>query len=193
MAPAAHSPCMDNDTDTGSLMSRITFDSADVDAPMHGSLSPVMWAFAREAQRLMPEELAATPAWAHAVSGVIGSLSPDDEQKRTSLVVEWLWATVLQRVQPHADDKGFGPSWSKMTEQRTWRQAEATSHYLDTIDFPAAKLAYSASYVFPVAEPATAEFVAEIADMSSQIVDGWAAFDPAALLQRLVDVTASRR
>lgn len=171
-------------------MNRITFDSADV--PMHGSMSPVMWAFAREAQRLMPEELAASPAWARAVSGVIGSLSPDDEQKRTNLVVEWLWVTVMPRVQPHADRHGFGPSWSLMTEQRTWRQAEATSHYLDDIDFPAAKLAYAASYVFPVAEPATAEFVAEIADMATQIIDGWSAFDPAALLQRLVDVTASR-
>jgi len=192
MATAAHSPCMDNaDTDTGSLMNRITFDPADIDAPMHGSMSPALWAFARKAQQFMPEELSATPAWAHAVSGVVGRSSPDDEQKRTSLVVEWMWATVLPLVQPHADRQGFGSSWSLMTERRTWRQAEATSNGIEDIDFPTAKLAYAASYVFAVAEPATIEFVVEIADTASQIVDGWAAFDPAALLQKLVDVTAA--
>jgi len=52
----------------------------------------------------------------------------DKEQERLEVLLEWVWGTVLPKLQPMADNNGFGDKWRTMCEKRTFAAAEAAAY-----------------------------------------------------------------
>ena len=74
----------------------------------------------------MPVSLHDSDTWqqlvAKAAEGDRGDV--ENEAKRVKLVMGWLWDTVLQKMQGHADQRRIGPAWQQMRHQRTFTAAD---------------------------------------------------------------------
>lgn len=74
----------------------------------------------------MPVSLRDSDTWqqlvAKAAEGDRGDV--ENEAERVKLVMGWLWDTVLQKMQGHADQRGIGPAWQQMRHQCTFTAAD---------------------------------------------------------------------
>ena len=109
-------------------------------------------------QDAMPEAMRNSPEWLSLLPIAAGT-GRDHEAERATIIVDWMWGTVLPSLQPQADAGGYGAEWRTMCEQRTEKSAGEAAR----------------------AAEADAVAAAEAA--------AWESFAPADLLARLIAVT----
>jgi len=78
------------------------------------------------------------------------------EEERLAVLMDWLWDTVLPKLQPMADKLGFGLEWAAMCRKRTVAAAVAARAAADYAAVAAAVAARAAAYAAPYAAPAAA-------------------------------------
>ena len=80
-------------------------------------------------QNAMPNSMRNSVRWRKALSfveqGQVFGTKRIHEQERYAIIVDWMWGTVLPRLQLMADSNGFGPEWRRMTTERTAKAARA--------------------------------------------------------------------
>ena len=141
-------------------------------------MSEVIGRWVINVQDSMPDEMRNSDRWKILLPLAAGT-GREKEQERLALVLDWMWGTVLPTLQPLADEEGFGAEWKRMTEERT---AEAAAAAADAAADAAAAWAAEAAAWAAATEAATA--AAWVATDAGQ--DSWEAFDPCALLDRLI-------
>jgi len=105
----------------------------------------------------------------------------DKEEERLAVLMDWMWGTVLPKLQPIADNNGFGGEWQTMCEKRTYAAAYAA--------YAAAKAAVRVTYAaYHNASAAHAAHAAAYADVSIGLNDFWKAVDPIGVLERMIAV-----
>jgi hypothetical protein len=126
-------------------------------------------------QDAMPLDRLNGPRWREAILRAPGTgRDPVTEQARASIVLDWMWGTVLPQVQPLADQRGFGDAWRRMcedqTEEAAWAAwaaaAQAAEARASAAAIAAAEAAHGGAY---------------------DLVAFWDALDPETLLTRLID------
>ncbi len=118
----------------------------------------------------MPDAMRNSTEW-KALLPLAAGTGREHEAERAAIVLDWMWS-VLAYLQPLADAKGFGDAWRTMCIVKTASAATA------------------------VAEEcvATAKWAADIAEVAGRgSKKAWTAFDPCALLARLIQVDAGNR
>jgi hypothetical protein len=89
-------------------------------------MSLVIGRWVRRIQDAIPDTMRNGEQWKMLLPVAAGTgRDPDDERRRLSLVMEWLWETVLPSVQPVADRYGYGEEWRRMTTAKTVAAAAA--------------------------------------------------------------------
>jgi len=82
------------------------------------------------------------------------------EEERLAVLMDWLWDTVLPKLQPMADKLGFGLEWAAMCRKRTAAAADAARAAADYAAVAAAVAARAAAYAAPYAARAAARAAA---------------------------------
>lgn len=130
----------------------------------------------------------------------------EKEQERITIIITWLWESVLPTIQPFADLKGFGKEWQAMLNTRypeaaraacTARASRAVRAICDTSDI--ANIARAVDHAVEAANvaaeaavsgaeiPGTIAWTVELAIEAALSVDAvWANFDPYTLLNKLI-------
>ena len=143
-------------------------------------------------QDAMPDELRNSDEWRNLLPLAAGT-GREHEQERASIIMDWMWGTVLPQVQPLADERGYGAEWRTMTEQRTGAAAYDAATATTNADDPDA---YDATYAADAAANAAndpyATYAADAAANAAAYTGYtayatyWQAVDPCGLLGRLV-------
>jgi hypothetical protein len=150
-------------------------------------------------QDSMPDEMRNSDRWKSLLPLAAGT-GRDKEKERLAIILDWMWGTVLPTLQPLADKEGFGAEWKRMTEERTkaaakaaWAVAAAAKAAWAVAAARAAAGAEAAwvgawaaeAWAAWVAARAAANAAGEAARAAAG-KDSWEAFDPPALLDRLI-------
>jgi len=159
------------------------------------------------AQDAMPDDIRNSAAWRDLLPLAAGT-GRAHEAERMTMVLEWMWTTVLPTAQPSADDYGFGEAWREMCQTRTVAAARAAAdaaraYATDAaLATDAARAAYAtyatyATYAVYAAAADAAVYAANAADAAAYVAygdtaDAWHTFDPVGLLRRLIAVTDPR-
>lgn len=122
-------------------------------------MSPVIGRWIIGVQDAMPDEMRNSEAWRKLLPLAAGT-GRDKEVERVSIILDWMWSTVLPTLTPIAEKYGFVSEWAHMLTERTSEAARAARA-------AAAEAAWAAA-----ARAARA---------------AWETFNPVALLQKLVD------
>lgn len=126
-------------------------------------------------QDAMPEAMRNSPEWLSLLPIAAGT-GRDHEAERATIILDWMWGTVLPSLQPQADAGGYGAEWRTMCEQRTEKSARAAARA-------------AAWAVWAAASAAWAEASAAWAEEEAARAAAWESFAPADLLARLIAVT----
>src|ERR1700679_548770 len=71
-------------------------------------------------QDAMPDDLRNSLEWKDLLPLAAGTgRDPLLEQRRSALVLDWMWGTILPSIQPIADKHGFGVQWLSMCTEKT--------------------------------------------------------------------------
>lgn len=113
----------------------------------------------------------------------------DKEEERLEVLMDWMWGTVLPKLQPYADDNGFGDEWHKVCDERTETAAEAAEAAIYTADARFVEVA--ATYA-----AAAARFAADAAVYTADADrvyfikrnDFWQEVDTIGVLERMIAV-----
>jgi hypothetical protein len=146
-------------------------------------------------QDSMPDEMRNSDRWKSLLPLAAGT-GRAKEQERLAIILDWMWKTVLPTLQPLADKEGFGAEWKRMTEERTAAAAVAARAAATEVRAAAwAAEAAARAWAAWAAEAAAAAVAArawaavaarEAAWAARAGQDSWEAFDPPALLNRLI-------
>ena len=154
----------------------------------------------------IPSEMRNAPDWRALLPDAAGTgRDPETEGRRLDLIMDWMW-DALARVQPVADEGGFGEEWRTMCEKRT---AEATNEADEAacaalaanaaraaaraaddaaLAADAARSAWAADDPSLVADAARASACAALAaDTARAVAGARKALDPSGTLKRLID------
>lgn len=113
------------------------------------------------------------------------------EDQRLTIILDWMWSTVLPSLQPPATKKGFGDEWSRMTTEKTQAAAMASAAAARAAawaEMAAARAAARAEMAAAADAAAWAAAVAAAAADAAADAAAWDLFDPCGLLQKLVEV-----
>ena len=69
-------------------------------------------------QDAMPDTMRNSTEWKRLLPLAAGT-GREREQERLTIIMNWLWESVLPTVQPAADSGGYGEQWKEMLRQRT--------------------------------------------------------------------------
>jgi len=163
-------------------------------------------------QDVMPADIRNSPEW-RALLPLAAGTGRNLERERLTVILDWMWGTVLPVVQPVTDARGFGTEWGTMLTARTADAADAA--------WAAAYAAYVARAAARAAAGAAAEAAARAAaraaadaaraaagaaadaaaraaaraaaDAAGGAADAagesaWRTFDPVGLLAKLIEV-----
>ena len=97
------------------------------------------------------------------------------EEERLAVLMDWLWDTVLPKLQPMADKLGFGLEWAAMCRKRTVAAAVAARAAADYAAVAAAVAARAAAYAAPYAARAAARAAAAAAYAAGAAAAAYAA------------------
>ena len=75
-------------------------------------------------QDAMPDTMRNSTEWKRLLPLAAGT-GREREQERLTIIMNWLWESVLPAVQPAADSGGYGEQWKEMLRQRTAAAADA--------------------------------------------------------------------
>jgi hypothetical protein len=139
-------------------------------------MSEVIGRWIIKIQDSMPAELRNSARWRSLLPLAAGT-GREHEKERASIALAWMWGTVLPRLQPHADKRGFGDEWLAMTTQKTAAAAAAAA--AASYAFSASSAANAASYA---ADAATVSYASNASDL-------WGMIDPCGCLERMINVT----
>lgn len=89
-------------------------------------MSPVIGNWIIAVQDAMPEAMRNSAEWRRLLPLAAGT-GREHEGRRIELIIDWMWGTVLQSHQPHADAGGYGAKWRAMLEKRTKAAARAAA------------------------------------------------------------------
>lgn len=142
-------------------------------------MSPVVGRWIICVQDAMPSEIRNSAEW-RALLPLAAGTGRDHESERLSIVLDWMWGTVLPSMQSAADSRGFGAEWSAMLVQRSVEAAAATSA---AAGVTWAALAAAAASSAGAKAALAAAYVAEAAGEET-----WRTFDPIGVLRRLIAV-----
>ena len=142
-------------------------------------------------QDAMPNEIRNSKEYKALLPDMAGT-GREHEKERLSILLDWMWGTVLPQVQPIADKEGFGGEWKTMCEERTYNAASAAERAVSTASCyaPAASAAASASRAAnataSTARAAEAACCAVGSAVKASNGDNfWKAVDPISLLKRM--------
>jgi len=140
-------------------------------------------------QDAMPDDMRNSRRWKSLLPLAAGT-GRDHERERLTLILDWMWGTVLPTLQPLADKHGFGAQWQHMTTERTVAAAVAAADAAAAAEAwaDARAAAWAAAAWGARAEAAAGG--ARVAEAAADAADAWAweTFDPCALLERLINV-----
>ena len=88
-----------------------------------GCMSPVIGRWIIGTQDAMPDAMRNSDEWRDLLPLAAGT-GRLHEAERLALLMGWMWATVLPRLQPLADERGFSTEWLAMTTER-WRSKKS--------------------------------------------------------------------
>lgn len=159
-------------------------------------MSEVVGEWIIKVQDSMPSEIRNSPRWKSLLPLAAGT-GREAERERLSASLDWLWGTVLPLLQPVADKGGFGPQWTHMTAERTFRAAMAAAKAAPVVEAEAAAgwaarhAGWAAGWAAQAAAEAKAQpsvAVAEAAEAAkaAAALAAWDTFDPCAVLERLI-------
>jgi hypothetical protein len=149
-------------------------------------------------QDTMPSDLRNSAGWKSLLPLAAGT-GRSHEKKRLSIVMDWMWGTVLPALQQAAESGGYGDEWSRMTQERTydaayaakkaaWAAADAADAAADAAA-EADAAAYAAAYAAYAADAGRAARAAAYAAGAADGEDAaWQVFDPVSLLRQLINV-----
>ncbi|CAK9250004.1 unnamed protein product [Sphagnum jensenii] len=164
-------------------------------------------------QDAMTDDIRNSDRWRELLPRAAGT-GREHEQVRSSMILEWMWETVLPYLQPIADEDGYGDAWRAMCQERT---ADAAAKAADMAanaaplaartEVDAARAAtqagYAAAYTANAGYVAGAPHAAYAAAYAAKAVKAYAAsaayakawehFDPCTLLARLIAVSETER
>ena len=89
-------------------------------------MSAIIHAWVIPMQDSIPVERLNNPRWQRLIPFAAGT-GNNHETERLSIIMDWMWGTVLTQLQPLADENGFGAEWRHMTTARTKAAAEAAA------------------------------------------------------------------
>ena len=149
-------------------------------------MSEVIGRWIIKIQDSMPDEMRNSVEWKSLLPLAAGTgREKEKEKERLAIILDWMWGTVLPTLQPLADKEGFGAEWKSMTEERTAEAAaEAAARAAEAAVRAAA--AYAARAWAAARAARAAAWAAEAAARATAGKDSWEAFDPCALLDRLI-------
>ena len=131
-------------------------------------MSPVIGRWIIRIQDAMPHNLRNSDEWRALIPLAAGTgRDPETEKARLDIILDWMFGTVLVTLQPLADENGYGEAWQNMTTKRTAAAADAAA-------YAAADAAYAGYAAADAADAAAA---------------AWDTFNPAGLLQTLINAT----
>ena len=136
-------------------------------------MSEVIGSWIIGVQDVMPADIRNSPEW-RALLPLAAGTGRNLERERLTVILDWMWGTVLPVVQPVTDARGFGTEWGTMLTARTADAADA------------AWAAAYAAYVARAAARAAADAAGGAADAAGE--SAWRTFDPVGLLAKLIEV-----
>lgn len=152
-------------------------------------------------QNVMPDEMRNSDLWKNLLSEA-AKTGRDHERKRLTIIMDWMWGTVLPTLQPLADTQGFGAAWRQMTTKRSvkvaktaWKEAKGEAAWAARAAADAAGLAAAARRL-SMMERMVDEAMWKTVDVAWQTMvaspapvrEVWATLDPCALLQKLIEM-----
>ena len=139
-------------------------------------------------QDAMPDKMRNSEEYKSLLPDMAGT-GREHEKERLSILLDWMWGTVLPQVQPIADKEGFGGEWKTMCEERTGKAAEAAAYAASDFDAAYAAAASADRTTFAswaVRVPVNlAAIAAAYAAQATNDDNFWKAVDPIGLLKRM--------
>jgi hypothetical protein len=105
-----------------------------------GCMSAVVGRWVLRIQDAMPDAMRNSTDWRSLLPLAAGT-GHELESERLSIILDWMWGTVLPQLQPVADAHGYGDKWGTMVTERTANVAFAA--YVVASAANAAYLAYA--------------------------------------------------
>ena len=111
-----------------------------------------------------------------------------NERERTSIIIDWMFETVLPSLQPIADDNHFGALWQTMCEKKTKQDAHAaqTAGRRMAKDRETWLAVYAAGEAVTWSAEAAARSAKQAASALGNGSEVWQKYDPCGLLNKLV-------
>lgn len=176
--------------------------SAMLTAEIPECMSQVIGSWGITVQDAMPDEMRNGQRWKSLVARAAGT-GREREQERLSLILDWMWGTVLPSLQALGDDEGIGQEWARMATERTFDAAATAAEAaqlavklflnagvkdgrLAEAALAAAEAAWAAEWAKTAKAAARAGVVAWVAAEIAEAA--WDQYDPCALLERLIAV-----
>lgn len=159
-------------------------------------MSQVMGEWIISIQDTIPDEMRNSQEWRDLLPLAAGTGREDAlEERRTTIILDWMWEIVLPLGQPYADAKGFGQEWSNMVEVKTEDAARVIALNVENLALGGAAnmAAIAAKLTSDRSKRSEAvNFAAFCAYGLSRLApardDFWAAINPPKLLRKLIEV-----
>lgn len=144
----------------------------------HPCISDVIRRWVIRIQDAMPAEMRNAAPWREAAAGIAGSAStPEVEEARRDMLVRWMWDALADEAVIASLPESVEPAWNVMLREKTPAAAAA-----------AVAAAAAANANADAAAYAAAAYANACSDADAAAY--WTRRDPAALLARLIEVTA---
>jgi hypothetical protein len=140
-------------------------------------------------QDSMPDAMRNSQEWRELLPLAAGT-GRKHEEKRGSILLDWMWDVVLPELQSIADDGGYGEEWKNMTTKKTAARAARAARAASAADAAYAASAASAASAADAAYAASAASAADAARAAyAASAAYWSRVDPVSLLARLIAVS----
>lgn len=135
----------------------------------------------------IPDSIRNSREWKRLLSEAAGT-GRDNEWERTSIIIDWMFETVLPSLQPVADDNHFGVLWQTMCEKKTKQDAHAALSVARRMakNREAWLAVYAAGEAVTWSAEAAARSAKEAASALGNGIEVWQKYDPCGLLNKLV-------
>ena len=141
-------------------------------------------------QDAMPDEMRNSEEYKALLPDMAGT-GREREKERLSILLDWMWGTVLPQLQLIADKEGFGGAWETMCEERTEKAAAAAkaaakaAAWSPAVDDAANAANAARAAVMAALAAARAVYAAIWAAKAINDDNFWKMVDPIALLKRM--------
>ena len=167
--------------------------------PLPAGASEILSRWVIRIEEDLPTEMRTSERWTSAKDRITDrGRAPQDEAARLSLIMNWMWNSVLPLCQEAADQTGYGDLWRRMCQQKTKHSAEDTSFQIRTSTSTNTKAAASAasSAALTVADRDRGKAAERAAAVPRDTLvaaidfhpDIWEQMDPIGLLESLITV-----